>query len=376
MAQLPKGIRKHTSRAGYEVRLTARDPQTGTSRRFSSYAKSLPEAKEMLREMEARSRQALLVKDSMVTLAKWTEEWARDFLPHKPLAPSTKSLYKGLLSTHVLGSAIANTKLSSLQPLRLEKFFQSELGNSSASLKRNVYAVLSQVFKDAVRASVMASSPLRDVPRPRSAKQESRFISHAELSKLLDVLKESRYLDVFHLILQTGLRRGEVLALSWENVDLVGGQLQVKASLGADKKRGPLKTSKSQRTLDLNSTAIAILKSQKTRQISERLALGALYVPTQWDPVFTTQIGSPVCPRALLRTLQNAANKAELSQGVEVGSIGIHTLRHFVASKLLTSGVDLLVVSRILGHESIQTTVDIYGHVEDSSRKSALALLA
>jgi site-specific recombinase XerD len=79
---------------------------------------------------------------------------------------------------------------------------------------------------------------------------------------------------------------------------------------------------------------------------------------------------------ALLRTLQNAATKAGLGSSSDKGSIGMHTLRHFVATKLLTSGVDHLVVSRILGHDSIQTTVNIYGHMEDSSRKSALALLA
>ncbi|MEY4409247.1 MAG: hypothetical protein RLZZ138_498 [Actinomycetota bacterium] len=376
MAQLPKGIRRHTSRPGFEVRVTFKDPLTGASRRFSSYAKSLPEAKQVLREMNERSRQSLLVKDSQITLSSWAEEWVREFLSHKPLATSTKRLYSGLLSTHVIEGQIGQLKLSNLSPLRMEKFFQSELINSSASLRRNVYTVLSQLFSDAVRARVIGSSPLREVARPKSTRQESRFISKSELSTLMESLKDSRYVEVFNLILQTGLRRGEALALSWENVDFGGGQIQVRASLGADKKRGPLKTAKSLRTLDLNSTAIAILKRQKARQNLERLSLGALYSPTDWDPVFTTESGSPVCPRALLRVLQNAAQKSHLVEGSNLGSIGVHTLRHYVASKLLTSGVDMLVVSRILGHESIQTTVDIYGHVEDSSRKSALALLA
>jgi integrase len=191
----------------------------------------------------------------------------------------------------------------------------------------------------------------------------------------MESLRTSRYADVFNLILQTGLRRGEVLALSWNDVNFQNSQMQVKASLSANKQRGPVKTIKSQRTLDLNSVALAILKRQKARQNLERLSLGKMYSPTGWDPVFANESGSPVCPRALLRTLQNAAIKAGLVNG-NLGSIGIHTLRHFVASKLLTSGVDALVVSRILGHDSIQTTVDIYGHLEDATRKSALALPA
>lgn len=375
MAKLPKGIRKHTSRSGYEVRLTAKDPHTGESRRFSAYAKSLPEAREKLREMDTRSRQHLLAKDSQMTLADWAAEWTKTVLPHKELTNSTKTLYGGLLITHVASSPVGKTRLCNLQPLQFEKFFRTDLGNTSASLKRNVYAVLSHLFKDAVRARLIATTPLREVPRPKAIKQEARFISEGELSRLLDSLGSSRYADVFHLILQTGLRRGEVLGLSWNDVNLQTNQLQVKASLGANKHRGPVKTLKSQRRLDLNSAAIAILKRQRTRQNLERLSLGEMYDPMDWDPVFTNESGSPVCPRALLRTLQNAAEKVGLTTE-NLSSVGIHTLRHFVATKLLTSGVDMLTVSRILGHDSIQTTVDIYGHIEDKSRKSALSLLA
>ncbi len=376
MALLPKGIRKHTSRAGFEVRLTSRDPLSGSPKRFSAYARTLPEAKQKLREMESRSRQSLLPIDSSVSLAKWAEEWCRDVLPNKDLSGSTKDLYKGLLHTHVISSEIGRLKISALQPLRMEKFFRSELGNSSASLKRNVYAILSHLFRDAIRARILATSPLREVPRPKSIKKEARFISQEELVNLLENLKSSRYEDVFSLILQTGLRRGEVLAISWSDVDFVKGQLHVRTSLNSRKERGPVKTAKSQRTLDLNTTALSILKRQRARQNQDKLALGNMYSPTTWDPVFTTESGSPVCPRALLRVLQNAAAKLKPENLPSESSIGIHTLRHYVASKLLTSGVDLLVVSRILGHDSIQTTVDIYGHMEDSSRKSALALLA
>lgn len=375
MAQLPRGVRKHTSRDGYEVRFTARDPHTGESRRFSAYAKSLPEAKEKLREMQARSRQQLLARDSQMTLADWAAEWTKTVLPHKELANSTKTLYGGLLVSHVASSPVGKTRLCNLQPFQFEKFFKADLATSSASLKRNVYAVLSHLFKDAVRARLIATTPLREVSRPKAVKQEARFISQEELARLLESIKSSRHADVFNLILQTGLRRGEVLGLSWNDVNLQTNQLQVKASLSASKQRGPVKTLKSQRTLDLNSAAIAILKRQKARQNLERLSLGEVYSPTPWDPVFTMESGSPLCPRALLRTLQNATDKAGLTAG-NLGSIGIHTLRHYVASKLLTSGVDILVVSRILGHDSIQTTVDIYGHLEDATRKSALALLA
>jgi len=377
MAPLPRGIRKHTSRQGFEVRVTAMDPQTGESRRFSAYAKTLPEAKSLLRDMKDRSRIALLPKDSNTTLANWAEMWCSEFLPLKDLASSTKELYFGLAKSHLLNSELGKLKMSHLTAQKIEKYLVVELGEGSASLKRNVYAVLSHLMKDAVRNGVIARSPLADVSRPKANKKESRFISQGDLESLLNELESNRYLNVFQFILQTGLRRGEVLALSWQDVDMANSFINVRASLDSKMRRGAVKTAKSQRTLDLNPSAIQILKKQKIRQLEETL-LGGNGVRGQdgWDPVFTNEKGAPICPRALLRVLQRASTKANLNQSGGSASIGIHTLRHFVASKLLTAGVDMLTVSRILGHDSIQTTVDIYGHIEDKSRKLALSLLA
>ena len=377
MAQLPRGIRKHTSRQGFEVRVTAVDPQTGESRRYSTYAKTLAEAKITLQEMKNRSRIAVLPKDSNSTLSNWVEVWCSEFLPLKDLAHSTKELYLGLARSHLVNSDLGKLKMSQLTAQKVEKFLALELGQSSASLKRNLYAVLSHLMKDAVRNGVIARSPLTEVPRPKASKKESKFISQLDLENLLHELESSRYLSVFQFILQTGLRRGEVLALSWQDVDLANAVISVRSSLDSKMRRGAVKTAKSRRTLDLNPSAMQILKKQKIRQFEEALLAGnGVRCQDGWDPVFTNEKGAPICPRALLRVLQRASARANVNSSGGSASIGIHTLRHFVASKLLTAGVDMLTVSRILGHDSIQTTVDIYGHIEDKSRKLALSLLA
>jgi integrase len=99
-------------------------------------------------------------------------------------------------------------------------------------------------------------------------------------------------------------------------------------------------------------------------------------VGCDWNPVFQTEDGKASQPRVLLRAIQSAANRCGLNDSGHADQVGVHTLRHFVASRLLENGVEMMVVSRILGHESIKTTVDIYGHLQDNQRKQALSSLA
>jgi site-specific recombinase XerD len=111
-------------------------------------------------------------------------------------------------------------------------------------------------------------------------------------------------------------------------------------------------------------------------QNETKLRLGGFYIDCEWSPVFTTEDGKSSQPRVFLRAIQNAAERCGLNGGAQADRVGVHTLRHYVASKLLANGVEMMVVSRILGHESIKTTVDIYGHLQDSQRKQALTSLA
>ena len=185
-----------------------------------------------------------------------------------------------------------------------------------------------------------------------------------------------RYLPVAQLILQTGLRRGEALGLSWEDVDLVSQQLQVMFTLDAKGRRGAPTTARSIRTLDLNTKAIALLRGLKKAQNEFRLQLGHIYAGCDWNPVYSSEDGTASQPRVFLRAVQNAAERCNLNLLGQTDRVGVHTLRHFGASKLLANGVEMMVVSRILGHESIKTTVDIYGHLQDNQRKQALSSLA
>ena len=239
-----------------------------------------------------------------------------------------------------------------------------------------MYTVLTHLFRSATQNGLIAKSPLEHLRRPKQKRQEVRFLADDELIAMLKELQVSRYLSVAELILQTGLRRGEALGLSWDDVDIANQQLHVRHTIDAKGRRGAPKTTRSVRTLDLNIKALAVLRSLRKAQNESKLRLGGFYAECEWNPVFTTDHGKPSQPRVFLRAVQNAAKRCGLDDETQKDRVGVHTLRHYVASKLLANGVEMMVVSRIMGHESIKTTVDIYGHLQDSQRRQALTFLA
>jgi integrase len=169
------------------------------------------------------------------------------------------------------------------------------------------------------------------------------------------------------LIVAKGLRKGEALALRWERVDLDTGTLKVTATIS--RVDGVLlisepKTDRSRRTVPLSPAVVAMLRKHKTAQTADRLRAG-----NQWTDsglVFTTELGTPVDPRNLLRVVEAAATAAG------VPGAGFHTLRHSAAVGWLEAGVHIKAVADLLGHSSISITGDIYGHTTDTAARSAV----
>jgi integrase len=164
-----------------------------------------------------------------------------------------------------------------------------------------------------------------------------------------------------------GLRRGELLALAWDDVDLEGGIIRVRRTLqrlrGQGLVFGPPKSTRSRRSIPLPESSRAALLSHCERQEVERLAAG-----DSWQEsglVFTTSVGTVVEPRNLSRTFEH------LMEGSGVRRIRFHDLRHTCASLLLAQGVSPRVVMDVLGHSQLSITMDLYSHVMPSALRDA-----
>ncbi|WP_030940456.1 MULTISPECIES: tyrosine-type recombinase/integrase [Streptomyces] len=235
-----------------------------------------------------------------------------------------------------------------------------------------VHAVLKSALEHAVREDELPRNVARNVktatPRPR------RFqpFTAAEARQFLQLAGEDRLHALYELALRTGLRRGELLGLHWEDLDLDGGTATIHRPLQRTRSQGltvlNTKTLASERRIALPTECINSLKIHQERQQEERQAAG-----TGWTDnglVFTTPKGRPLDPGNLNRRFRRLLHSAGLRK------IRFHDLRHSTATLLLEQGVDLVIIKELLGHAHIGVTAGVYAHVRLRLQRQAIDTLS
>lgn len=300
------------------------------------------------------------------------EAWIAGPLAVSDRKASTKQLYAQLARTHIGQSDLAALPLDRIKPSHIEACIAAMRAEGrAASTVRQNYTILRAILDTAVRDELLGRNPALAITRPRLESSEAAYLTPAQVRALLKAAEVSRYATLFALLVNTGLRRGEALALRWPDVDLDKQVLRVRGTLA--RVNGTLvvtstKTEKSRRTVPLSGASVTLLEQVRSRQRHERLRAGSQWTATPF--VFTTELGEPCDPRNALRALKVAAERAKLDQ------VGLHTLRHSAASVMLTNGVPLKVVSDVLGHSGIAITADVYGHVSPDVSRGALTALS
>ncbi len=361
--------KKNGKRAGYKGAISYRD-EYGAAKRYVAYGRTRKEVRGKLDKARQRLDEGAPVKDSKQAVGEWLTYWRATGLAASNRKESTKVLYGTLARKHLEPPPFGAIRLDLLKPSDIDAMLlalrqrDKPLADSTVF---NIYTVLRAALDGAVRDNLIARNPAAQVDRPLVPKKEARHISAADLAKLLAAADGLRYRDVLVLIAGTGLRRGEAVALSWSNVNLDGGTIRVEATLSRVGKELLItepKTDRSHRTVPLSPAVVALLKTQKARQAAERLRAGNQWTDT--GLVFTTELGTAVDPRNILRTVELAAKKAGIDK------TGVHTLRHSAATGWLESGVHIKAVSDLLGHSSISVTGDVYGHTSDDTARKAI----
>ncbi|MFN0090106.1 MAG: tyrosine-type recombinase/integrase [Acidimicrobiales bacterium] len=234
----------------------------------------------------------------------------------------------------------------------------------SGRSRQAIGKVLRMALADAVKRGYIARSVAEHVRLPSGRRQkEIRVWSRAEASAFLAAVGGDRLFAVWAVALATGLRRGELCALRWVDVDLEAGRLFVRQAVtldGYEASIGRPKSRASIRTIGLDADTIAVLGAWRERQGTELDFVGA-----ERGLVFTLADGSMIHPQSLAVQFKRAV------AAVGAVDIGLHGLRHTHATMLLDSGVPLKVVSERLGHSSITITADTYQHVLDHMQDRA-----
>ncbi len=312
--------------------------------------------------------------DQRETIASWVSAYVDD-LEARGTANATVVRYRGIVKNYLV-PRLGKIKLAALQPQHVQAY-QTDLlregfSASSVTLHR---AVLGGSLRQAVTFGVVPRNVVSLVKPPREDKEgRGRMLTPEEARALLRVIRGDR-LEAFHLLLLTaGLRRGEALGLSWDDVDLYGANgsmVHIRHQLqwpGGKATVVSLKSRKSLRSIPLPSITVEALRSRQVQQSRERALIGQ----EQWRAgglVFNSLDGAPLHRNTIVKQFHAHIRAAA------IGQLRPHDLRHTYGSLLMSQGVPLKTISQLMGHASIEVTADVYLHSLDVQvRDTALSV--
>jgi len=299
-------------------------------------------------------------------LADYLERWLKEYVwPN--LAPRTAEGYEKIVR-HYFIPELGNVTLANLKPEHLQQFYSTELANGlSPQTVRNHHTMIHKALQDAFEWGLVNRNIVDAVKPPRKQPHEMRSWGEDEVKQFLEAAKGSQYYEIFYLALFTGMRRSELLALRWQDVDSILGQVYVNRSVhilkgGQINFRTP-KTAKGRRTIALTPSTLLMLVKYRERKEAETLLLNK---PIQeGDLLFGSLEDKPILPD----TVSHAWLKLLRTTGIKV--IRLHDARHTHASIMLRQGIHPKIVSERLGHASIQITLDTYSHVVPGIQQQA-----
>jgi integrase len=313
------------------------------------------------------------VEPSRVTVAEYLRKWIEDYA-RPNVAGKTFERYKQIVENDLV-PVIGSISLHKLQPLQIQNFYAGQLqhgrkkgeGGLSAQTVLHCHRVLHKALAQAVRWNLLVANPADRVELPRVNQKEIQPIDETAAAWLMEVAQGTRLYIPILIAVYTGLRRGEILALRWQDTDLESGYADVCRALEYTKERGLVfkapKSRRGRRKVELPATLVAALVEHRAVQDDYRKRLGAGY--RENDLVVCVEDGSVWKPPAFDSSYRQLLKRRKLAGPT------FHALRHSNASIMLREGVDAKVISARLGHSKVSFTLDQYVHLFPGQQKNA-----
>ncbi len=352
------------------------DPTTGKRKQqWVSVKGNKKDAEKRLSEMLHQIDTGSFMKPGKTTMAEFLERWLKDYA-RPNLAPRTVEGYEHIIRRHLVPS-LGSVILTQLKPEHLQRYYAEKSskgrcdgrGGLSPKTVRHHHVTLHDALQCAVKWGLLARNPADAVDPPRFQPHEMHTLNEDDVRRFLEVARGTPHYALFYLALYTGMRRSELLALRWSDVDLILGQVSVARSLhhlrdGETVFRSP-KTAKGKRMIALPPSASMVLRDHLEQQKMVRALLGKTLEDS--DLVFSRTDGSPLLPDTITRTWIKLARRTGLS------GVRLHDARHTHASLLLKQGIHPKIVQERLGHANIGITLDTYSHVAPGLQEAAAA---
>ena len=309
-----------------------------------------------------------LTEDSRMTLGEWLDRWMEDY-GAATLRPNTLRSYEQFIRCYIK-PYLGNKIVSRVTRMDIQKLYRKlkhegrvrehpEHGRElSDTMVLRIHAMLHRCLKDAKAAHVVARNPTDGAVVPKANHRPKQILTKEQMDTFLAAVDRSEiWRDFFYTELTTGLRRGEICGLMWQDFDETAGTLKILRSVNVPKagelEIGETKTSQGRRTIRLPPSTVQRLRERKQHAVS------------QW--IFPEPLApeKPVRPSAAYYWMKRILREAGLP------AIRFHDLRHTFATHALTSGVDAKTLSGILGHTNASFTLDTYTHVTPDMQQEA-----
>lgn len=367
----------------WELKFSAIDPKSGARcPRYVTFKGTETAARTKLRELVKQADDGAWIAQKKQTYGQVLDAWDASL----NVSPKTAERYRELVARFIRPH-LGELQVQSLRPSRIEGFY-SDLRDGRGPKGRmdgsrlaprtigHIHRLVVQSLSMAERDGAIPSNPARIAKRPKIERTELEILDEQQVRDVLTKLKGRSLYRVAALGLATGMRRGELCALRWKDVELDAALLRVEQSLEQTRTaglrfKGP-KTRYGKRAIALPASIVTELRAHRREQQEERLKLGLGRDPDEalvfrhLDP--KTGAFSPLSPEAVTKQWRRLVTLLGLP------NVSLHAWRHTHASQLIDSGMDVLTISRRLGHATPSITLDVYGHRFNRKDEEAAAV--
>ena len=366
------GSIRQRSDGTWEARLTiGSDPGTGKPVRKSIYGKTQAEVRKKLTATQRAIDSGTYQAPDKTTVAEWLDTWMETFCAAK-VKPLTYSSYAVAIKKHIKPN-IGALRLQAARGIQIQKLYNDMISAGlSAKTVKNVSAIMHKAFSVALKQGMIQTNPCDAAELPKASHKEIQPLTDAEIPLFLNAIKGHPMENAFALCLFAGLREGECLGLSWDQVDFSARRITVSQQLQKEKQKGaryyiaPSTKSGKPRQIEPPAIAFEYLRAERKRQTENRLAAGPLWNNPD-NLVFTNETGGHLA----ISTFYGKFKRISASIGRP--DARPHDLRHTAATVAIASGADIKSVQDLLGHATASFTLNVYAHTSDQMKKDTAA---
>jgi len=349
---------KQSWRIKFDLPSDGGDRQT----RYVTVRGKYADAQRELTKLLSAADNGMDIEPRKVTVADYMKAWLDG---RHNLSPKTVERYKQLTERQII-PYLGSTILQRLRPPTIQRWHETILTSGgkddrplSPRTVGHAHRVLHRALQRAVEMEILARNVASAISPPSLEPSEIEILDAGQIAIVLESLKGHDIYSIAALALATGMRRGELLALQWTDCDLDAATLTVERALEETRAGLRFKAPKTRhglRTISLPDSAVQVLRDHRLNQLETRMALG-LGRPESDALVFSKLDGTPMSPDNLSR------DWVRICRSLKLPRVMFHALRHTHASALIAAGLDVVTISRRLGHAKPTTTLTVYGHL-------------